>query len=82
MGTICKILKFDGDTIVFTNGYTLESYHNQDCCENHYLDFNNIEKTDYEELEFDLSNRNQSHLLIISKLSEIKNNNGQILCNF
>ena len=28
------------DKIVFDNGYTLEQYHSQDCCEHVYADFN------------------------------------------
>lgn len=34
-----KIVKFEEDKIIFDNGYELESYHDQDCCEWVYADF-------------------------------------------
>ena len=53
-----KIKSITEDTIKFDNGYELSFYHEQDCCENHYLDFTHIEPSDYEGLEFDLSGDN------------------------
>lgn len=53
-----KVKELPGDEIVFTDGTRLFSDHDQDCCENHYLDFSNLELTDFEGLEFDLSNDN------------------------
>ncbi len=53
-----KITEIKDDIIYFNNGYKLYSSHEQDCCENHYLDFTHIKKEDYEDLEFDLSNDN------------------------
>ncbi len=44
--------------IVFKNGYILNSYHECDCCEYHWLEFSDIEESDYKGLEFDLSNDN------------------------
>lgn len=55
---ITKIEKIVHDVITFDNGLMLYSEHNQDCCESHYLDFSDIEKEDYKDLEFDLSNDN------------------------
>ncbi len=34
----------------------LYSYHDQDCCENHYLSLNDLELSDFDGLVFDLSN--------------------------
>jgi len=34
-----KILEIADDCIKFDNGYELEYYHSQDCCENVYADF-------------------------------------------
>jgi hypothetical protein len=45
----------DGD-IEFDNGVSLSSYHENECCEDHYLDFSNITMQDFEGLIFDLSN--------------------------
>lgn len=45
----------DGESLEFTNGARLYSEHDQDCCENHYLDFQDIDLSDFEGLEFDLS---------------------------
>ena len=53
-----KIKEIKNDIIYFENGYELYSDHDQDCCESHYLDFEHIEKSDYKDLEFDLSNNN------------------------
>jgi len=44
--------------IKFANGAVLESSHNQDCCERHYLDFDYVKMEDVKDLEFDLSNDN------------------------
>lgn len=44
--------------IIFENGYKLSSYHECDCCEYHWLEFADIEESDYSKLEFDLSNDN------------------------
>ena len=37
-----EFLKLDGG-IVFTNGVTIYDYHEQDCCESVYCDFNQVE---------------------------------------
>ena len=55
---MAKIKEIKNDIIYFENGYELYSDHDQDCCESHYLDFEHIEKSDYKDLEFDLSNNN------------------------
>lgn len=44
------------DSIVFSDGTTLQHYHQDDCCENHYLDFSALDIKDFEGLEFNLSN--------------------------
>lgn len=50
-----KVVKIENESITFDNGFTLASNHEQDCCENHWLDFSNLTLKDFEELEFDLS---------------------------
>src|SRR6478735_787806 len=50
-----KVKSCNGDSITFFNGLTLNSNHTRDCCENHYLDFSNLEDSDFDGLEFDLS---------------------------
>lgn len=50
-----KITKIDKDEVHFDNGMILSSDHDQSCCESHYLDFSNVAKEDYVNLEFDLS---------------------------
>jgi len=49
-----EVLKIN-DGIIFKDGSTLYDFHNQDCCENHYLDFSSLCLADFEGLEFDLS---------------------------
>ena len=53
--TNVRISNPNNDQILFDNGLTLSSYHDQDCCEHHYLDFSNLKLEDFENLEFDLS---------------------------
>jgi len=49
-----KVVKIAGDNIVFDNGVILSSDHESDCCESHYLSFNDLTIKDFEGLEFDL----------------------------
>ena len=53
-----KVVKIDSDTLEFDNGVKLYSDHDQDCCESHYLDFSDLSLSDFEGLEFDLTNEN------------------------
>lgn len=53
-----KVIKVTDDEIIFDNGLKLSSNHDQDCCENHYLDLEHVKLDDFEDLEFDLSNDN------------------------
>ncbi len=48
---VCEI----NDGLVFSDGSYLYSYHDQDCCESHYLAFSSLDLKDFEGLEFDLS---------------------------
>lgn len=50
-----KVLKVDKESIEFENGVRLYSDHQQDCCENHYLNFADLTIRDFEGLEFDLT---------------------------
>lgn len=51
-----KVTKVDSESIEFENGTQLYSNHDQDCCENHYLSFSDLTLSDFEGLEFDLTN--------------------------
>lgn len=55
LAKVVEVRNTDDGYIVFDNGYTLNSYHSQDCCESHSLDFEHISVEDFEGLEFDLS---------------------------
>lgn len=50
-----KVVKVDSESIEFDNGASLSSYHDQDCCENHYLSFEHLSIEDFEGLHFDIS---------------------------
>ena len=50
-----KAVKIENDELVFNDGSRLLSDHDQDCCENHYLDFADLNIDDFEGLEFDLT---------------------------
>jgi hypothetical protein len=47
-----KIIKFDEDQIVFDNGTIVSHYHDQDCCEYVFADFNQLQDTDAIDHEF------------------------------
>ena len=50
------VLSIDYDSIYFDDGIKLSHSHEKDCCETHYLDFNNLSIDDFDGLIFDLSN--------------------------
>lgn len=50
-----KVVKVNADSIEFDNGFALCSDHDQDCCESHYLSFADLTISDFEGLEFDLT---------------------------
>ena len=51
-----KVVKINSEEVVFDNGSVLGSSHESDCCEHHYLSFEDVEMTDFEGLEFNLTN--------------------------
>lgn len=53
-----SVSHIDNETIYFDNGIKLSYYHEDDCCESHWLDFTHITLDDFEGLIFDLSNDN------------------------
>jgi hypothetical protein len=53
-----KVIKVSDEGIFFNNGYTMISSHEQDCCESHELTFSDLDLSDFEDLEFDLTNGN------------------------
>ena len=53
-----KVVKIENDELVFNDGTRLLSNHDQDCCEWHYLDFADLDISDFDGLEFDLTNDN------------------------
>ena len=50
-----KVVKIDSDGLEFDNGIRLDSYHDTDYCESHYLNFADLTLADFEGLEFDLT---------------------------
>ena len=51
----CKVAKVEKESITFDNGVVLQSEHQQDCCESHYLSFADLTMADFDGLVFDLS---------------------------
>src|SRR5690606_23264188 len=49
-----KIIKIYDETIEFNDGSKLYSFHDQSCCESHYLDPSGIELDEVNDLIFDL----------------------------
>lgn len=50
-----KVVKIESEQVEFDNGVKLFSNHDQSCCENHYLKFDDLTMSDFEGLQFDLS---------------------------
>lgn len=50
-----KVVKVDSDGLEFNNGVRLDSNHDSECCESHYLSFADLTIADFEGLEFDLT---------------------------
>lgn len=53
-----KCLGLEHGELKFENDIKLFDEHYQDCCESHYLSYENLTSSDFEGLEFDLSNDN------------------------
>lgn len=51
----CKVVKVTQDDITFDNGSSLQSYHEDDCCETHFLTFQDLTLADFDGLVFDLT---------------------------
>ena len=54
---MAKVISFS-DGLRFDDGSYLFSDHDQDCCEHHYLDFDSLDLSDFEGLDFDLTSDN------------------------
>jgi hypothetical protein len=50
-----KVVEINDEYILFENNVKLYSEHQADCCETHYLSFEDLTLKDFEELEFDLT---------------------------
>lgn len=50
-----KVVKIESEAILFDNGVKLFSNHDSDCCESHYLKFDDLTDADFEGLEFNLT---------------------------
>ena len=53
-----KVIKIEQGEIVFSNGVSLFGNHEQECCENHDLTTSDLTMSDFDGLEFDLTNDN------------------------
>jgi hypothetical protein len=51
-----KVITIGADFLQFSDGWILESVHESDCCESHYLSFEHFTLKDFEGHIFDLSN--------------------------
>lgn len=50
-----KATEVQSNGLVFDDGSKLYSEHDQDCCEHHFLSFDDLTLSDFDGLEFDLS---------------------------
>jgi hypothetical protein len=53
-----KVVKVDSNFIEFEQNIRMYSDHEQNCCESHYLSLEDLSLSDFEGLEFDLTNDN------------------------
>ena len=51
-----KVVKIEDNKLVFNNGTSLSSKHEEEDSERHYLDFEELDISDFAGLEFDLTN--------------------------
>ena len=51
-----RVVKIEEESLVFDDGFKLSSEHITECCEVHYLGFDDIDISDFDGLEFDLTN--------------------------
>jgi len=51
-----KVVKIESNMLVFEDGTKLLSEHGRVCCEKHYLCFDDLDISDFDDLEFDLTN--------------------------
>jgi hypothetical protein len=49
-----KVVKINEESVEFDNGVELLSDHSQDCCEHHWLSFQDLSMDDFDGLEFNL----------------------------
>lgn len=54
----CHVTHISNSMITFSNGFMLKSDHEQDCCEDHYLCFSDLEPDDFKGLSFNLNDDN------------------------
>lgn len=66
-----RIKRVYEEGIIFDNGATLESFHDQDCCESHYADFSSIIGQGWEDKDFP---ENLSSLIVKSEIPDEKTN--------
>ena len=52
---IVQVVEIKSDKLIFNNGAYLTHTHDQDCCESHYLSFDDLSLTDFKGLQFDIS---------------------------
>ena len=52
------VIKITENELTFSDNSILFSDHEQDCCEDHYLDFSDLTLEDFKGLEFDISEDN------------------------
>lgn len=53
-----KVVEISENGITFDTGVTLQSYHEQDCCEWHWIDWASVTLEDFEDCIFNLANEN------------------------
>lgn len=53
-----KVIKVNSESIQFEGDITLSSDHQSDCCEHHYLKFDDLTIDDFDGLKFNLTNDN------------------------
>ncbi len=51
---VSKVIKVESESLSFDSGHDLYSWHERDCCEQHYLCFEHVSIKDFDGLQFDL----------------------------
>ena len=49
-----KLISIENECLLFSDGWSISSHHEAECCEHHWMETGNLDPEDFEGLEFDM----------------------------